>query len=128
MTACSHRSSLTRRGEEQLLRILETLARVELTDGLGFPQLIAETACRLPHDATVIAILPTLTAEIAASLGDLRQRGMSVTAVLNVYDEDDFVHDAARLLAVGHSFVLSADRESIVTVCREFRMGHGHTV
>ena len=38
----------TRRGPEQLLRILEALARVELTDGLSFTQLIAETACRLP--------------------------------------------------------------------------------
>src|SRR5208283_2750157 len=33
----------TRRGPEQLLLILESLARVELTDGLNFTQLIAET-------------------------------------------------------------------------------------
>jgi len=118
----------TRRGEEQLLRILEALARVELTDGLSFPQLIEETACRLPHDATVIAIVPALTAEIVAALGDLRQRGMSVTAVLNLYDEDDFVHGAAGLLAQGIPAFYLRDRDSIVTVCREFRMGHGHTV
>ncbi len=62
----------TRRGADQLLRILETLARVELTDGLSFPQLIAEAACRMPHDATVIAVLTTLTAEIAEALGELR--------------------------------------------------------
>ena len=111
-----------------MLRILEALARVELTDGLSFRQLVAETACRLPHDATVIAILPVLTAEIATALGGLRKRGMSVTAVLNVYDEDDFVHDAARLLAVGIPSFYLRDRDSIVTVCREFRMGHGHTV
>lgn len=118
----------TRRGAEQLLRVLEALARVELTDGLGFPQLVAETACRLPHDATVIALLPVLTAEMAAALGGLRQMGMSVTAVLNVYDEDDFVHDAARLMALGIPSFYLRDREAIVTVCREFRMGHGHTV
>ncbi len=118
----------TRRGADQLLRILETLARVELTDGLSFPQLITETACRLPHDATVIAVLTTLTAEIAEALGELRGRGMSVTAVLNVYAEDDFVQDAARLLALRIPSFYLPDREAIVTVCREYRMGHGHTV
>ena len=47
----------TRRGPEQLLRILETLARVELTDGLSFAQLVTETAGRIPRDATVVAIV-----------------------------------------------------------------------
>ena len=37
----------TQRGPEQLIRILETLARVELTDGLTFPQLILEAGSRL---------------------------------------------------------------------------------
>ena len=69
----------TRRGPEQLLRILESLARVELTDGLSFRQLIAETGCRLPRDATVIAVLPSLSAETATALGDLRRRGMAVS-------------------------------------------------
>jgi uncharacterized protein (DUF58 family) len=118
----------TRRGADQLLRVLETLARVELTDGLSFPQLIAETACRLPYDATVIAVLTTLTAEIVEALGELRERGMSVTAVLNVYAEDDFVEGAARLLAQGIPSFYLPNREAIVTVCREYRMGHGHTV
>jgi len=114
----------TRRGPEQLLRILETLARVELTDGLSFRQLIAETACRLPRDATVIAVLPSLSAEIAAALGDLRRRGMAVAAVLNLYDEDDFVRAAGRLLAEGIGACHLRDREAVVTVCRQYRMGH----
>ena len=38
-------------------RIQETLARVELTDGLTLPQLIVEAGARLPRDATVLAIL-----------------------------------------------------------------------
>ena len=37
------------------MRILETLARVELTDGLTLAQLITETGSRLPRDATVVA-------------------------------------------------------------------------
>jgi uncharacterized repeat protein (TIGR01451 family) len=114
----------TRRGPEQLLLILEALARVELTDGLSFPQLIAEAACRLPRDATVIAIVPSLSAEIAAALGDLRRRGMAVAAVLNLYDEDDFIQAAGRLLAEGIVACHLPDRASIVNVCRQYRMGH----
>jgi uncharacterized protein (DUF58 family) len=118
----------TRRGPEQLLLILEALARVELTDGLSFPQLIAEAACRLPRDATVIAVVPSLSAEIAAALGDLRRRGMAVAAVLNLYDEDDFIQAAGRLLAEGITACHLPDRESIVNVCRQYRMGHVQTV
>jgi hypothetical protein len=118
----------TRRGPEQLLRILEALARVELTDGLSFTQLIAETACRLPRDATVIAVVPSPTAEIAAALGDLRRRGMAVSAVLNLYDEDDFICAAGRLLGQGIGACHLRDRESIVTVCRQYRMGHVHAI
>jgi len=118
----------TRRGPEQLLRILESLARVELTDGLSFTQLIAETGCRLPRDATVIAVVPSPTAEIAAALGDLRRRGMAVAAVLNLYDEEDFAQAAGRLLAEGIAACHLRDRESIVTVCRQYRMGYVQTI
>ena len=37
----------TRRGPEQLMRILEALARVELTDGLSFSQLAVEITRRI---------------------------------------------------------------------------------
>src|SRR5262249_33437578 len=49
-----------RRGPEQFSRILEALARLELTEGRGltFPQLVVEATSRLPRDATVVAILP----------------------------------------------------------------------
>src|SRR5438128_9290781 len=47
----------TRRGVEQFQQIRETLARVEMTDGLSMPQLLAEVTSRLPRDATVAAIL-----------------------------------------------------------------------
>jgi uncharacterized repeat protein (TIGR01451 family) len=118
----------TRHGAEQLMRILETLARVELTDGLSFAQLIAETACRLPRDATVIVVIPVLSDVIAIALGDLRRRGMAVTAVLNLYGEEAFVEAAARLLAQGIGASHLHDREAVVNVCRQFRMGHVQTV
>ena len=66
----------TRRGPEQLMRILETLARVELTDGLNFAQLVGETTSRLPRDATVLAILPSVSTETAIALGNLRRHGL----------------------------------------------------
>ncbi len=72
----------TRRGPEQLLRILEALARLELTEGLSFAQLVIEAASRLPRDATVVAILPTAEPETAIALGNLKRRGYAVTAIL----------------------------------------------
>ena len=64
----------TEHGPEQLMRILETLARVELTDGLTFAQLVYETASRLPRDATVVALVPSVSTETAVALGSVRRR------------------------------------------------------
>jgi uncharacterized protein (DUF58 family) len=72
----------TRRGADQLQRVRETLARVELTDGLTFAQLITETTGRLPRDATIVAVLPDVTEETAIALGNLRRQGFAVTVVL----------------------------------------------
>src|SRR5207247_10090560 len=76
-----------RRGVEQFQRIRETLARVELTDGLTFAQLIAETDSRLPRDATVIAVLGQVTPETALALGSLRRRGYAVAAILVIFED-----------------------------------------
>ncbi len=84
----------TRRGPEQLMRILETLARVELTDGLSFAQLVLETAGRLPRDATVVAILASPSVETAMALGELRHKGLAVTAIINLYDDMEFERPA----------------------------------
>jgi len=110
----------TRRGAEQLVRILETLARVELTDGLTLAQLVTETASRLPRDATVLAILPSVTAEAAVALGNLRRHGFAVTVVLNVYQVHEFEESAGRLLAEGIEVRHLEDRASIGTLCRDY--------
>lgn len=89
----------TRRGVDQLMRILETLGRVELTDGLTFLQLVEEAASRLPRDATVVAVLSDVPAETALALGSLRRRGFAVTAVLVTADDDQFPQFAGRLMA-----------------------------
>jgi uncharacterized repeat protein (TIGR01451 family) len=91
----------TRRGVEQFQRIRETLARVELTDGLTFAQLLEEAGSRMPRDATVIAVLGAASPETALSLGALRRRGLAVTAILVVFDEDALQQAWIRLLAEG---------------------------
>ena len=63
------------------MRILETLARVELTDGLTMAQLVAETGSRLPRDATIVAIVTSVTEDTAVALGNLVRRGFAVTAI-----------------------------------------------
>lgn len=110
----------TRRGPEQLMRILESLARVELTDGLPFAALVSETASRLPRDATVVAILTRVTADTAMALGNLRRRGLAVVAILNVYEERDYAEAAGALLEQHIETRHLQDETAIGTICRSF--------
>jgi uncharacterized protein (DUF58 family) len=110
----------TRRGPEQLMRILETLARVELTDGLNLAQLIVETAGRLPRDATVLGLLPRVTAETVVALGNLRRRGFAVSTILNLYDQVDFDRASALLAAEGIEARHLRDRLAVGTICRDY--------
>ena len=91
----------TRRGLEQFQQIRQTLARLELSDGIPLPQLVLEVTPRLPRDATVLAILPAVPPEAAFSLGNLRKQGFAVTVVLVMLDEEDQVKAHGRLLAAG---------------------------
>jgi hypothetical protein len=91
----------TRRGVEQFQRIRETLARVELTDGFTFAQLVEETVPRVPRDATILAILPDVAVETALVLGNLRRRGFAVTVVLIQCDVHQLERCYGRLMAEG---------------------------
>ncbi len=110
----------TQRGVEQFTQILETLARLELTDGLDLPQLVTETSSRLPRDATVIAIMPTVTTEAAVALGTLRRNGYAVTAILNLFESHDFAKVAGMLIAEGIETRHLKDEQSVSTICRDF--------
>jgi uncharacterized protein (DUF58 family) len=116
----------TQRGASQLDRILRTLARLELTDGFTLPQLLAETTSRLPRDASVIAILTTVSEEAAIALGNLRRSGYAVTAVLVMFGGESEYFDwaeppgwVARLLAEGISFRRVDDEASLSRLCAE---------
>jgi uncharacterized protein (DUF58 family) len=108
----------TRRGAEQLMRILETLARAELTDGLSLSQLVAETASRLPRDATVVAILTKVTEETAVALGNLVRRGFAVTALVNIYDDREYSEAAGKLLAERIDARHLRNEASVSSVCQ----------
>ncbi|MCH7685820.1 MAG: DUF58 domain-containing protein [Planctomycetes bacterium] len=110
----------TRRGADQFMRIQETLARVELTDGLTFSQLVLETSSRMPRDASIIAILPHVPPETAVALGTLKRSGYAVTAVLTMYDdEQDYPTSAGRLLAEGIDVRQVEDDVMLAAVCSE---------
>lgn len=108
----------TRRGPEQLRRILEALARIELTDGLELSDLVGEATSRMPRDATIIAVLPQVTMRTAITLGLLKKRGFAVTAIVSLYDTYDFAVAAGPLLAQGINTHQLRDEASIPTVCR----------
>ena len=91
----------TRRGIEQFQRVREALARLELTDGLTFAQLVLEVTPRLPRDATVLAILPDVSIETSTTLGNLKRQGFAVTALLIGLDEENLAIGQGRLWAEG---------------------------
>jgi uncharacterized protein (DUF58 family) len=107
----------TRRSNAQLTEILQTLARVEKTDGMLFSQLVTESAAQLPMSASVIAILTRVTPEMAIALGNLRRRGMAVTAIINVFEDYHFADLSAPLLAERIETRHLKDRVAIPRIC-----------
>lgn len=107
----------TRRSGLQLNDILQTLARVEKTDGLAFDQLVVEASSDLPQSATVVAILTRVTPESAIALGNLRRRGLAVSAILNIFDDQLFAQASAYLLSEGVETRQLKDRAAIPRVC-----------
>jgi hypothetical protein len=105
----------TRRGFDQYQKIREALARLELTDGMTFAQLVIEMAPRMPKDATVIAVLPRVPVETSVALGQLRRQGFAVSAVLvGIADDgsDARVQAHGRLVAEGIRDVRSVNSEA----------------
>jgi len=102
----------TRRGIEQFQRIRETLARVELTDGLTAAHLILETNSRLPRDATVVALLPDVPVETALALGNLRRQGYAISVVLLALGDEQHEKAFGRLRAEGIMDIRHLNNES----------------
>jgi Protein of unknown function DUF58 len=115
----------TGKGLERFNRILETLARLEHTDGLEFPEMVGEAISRIPRDATVVPVLRKVTPAIAVSLGNLVRRGFLVTAVVISFDIDvtpDWASPpdwAEMLLAQGVDFRVVNTEESVTDLCAQ---------
>lgn len=111
---------LPNRGAEHFLTIRETLARLELTDGLTYPDMIADVASRMPRDASVIAILADVPPETAIALGNLRRSGYAVTAVVLMYDDErQFALCAGRLMAEGIEARRVDNEDSLTQLCSQ---------
>jgi uncharacterized protein (DUF58 family) len=124
----------TQRGFEQFQRIRESLARLELTDGLSFSELLMEATSRLPRDATIVAVLGDVTTETAISLGNMRRSGFAVYAIVvlqagetslggadgtRFMDSDVMVDKIGRLIAEGIN-VRHIDNEAAISdLCSE---------
>jgi uncharacterized protein (DUF58 family) len=109
----------TRTGVEQFERIRETLARLELTDGMSIAGLVHEVAGRLPRHATVVALLPVVSVETALTLGSLRRQGYAVTAILVLPDAADAEEAVSRLMAQGLFDIRTLQNEAdLPTLCQ----------
>ena len=115
----------TRRDADQFERILDTLARLELTDDFSFPELVHAAAGSLPRSATVVAIISHPTPETAAALGGLRKRGHSLLAIVITLGEPQARNWAvppewaATLLQEGVPFRAVADETEIINLCSQ---------
>lgn len=110
----------TRRGMEQVQQARELLARVELTDGLTFAQLLLESTRRIPRDASVIVVLPDVPEESALALGNLKRQGYAITVVLIMIGEEGLERCHGRLMAEGIRDIRSLDSEvHLPSLCQQ---------
>ena len=115
----------TRKSADNFLRILQTLARLELTDGLDFSGLVREAAVQLPRDATVVAVFSRVTPEMAQALGELARRGFLVTAIV-VFFGGEMLPDWAKppewaeiLLAQNINFHMVNSEDAVTNLCAQ---------
>lgn len=106
----------TRVGPDQLLRILAMLARLELTDGLTLPQLVGECMHRLPRNATVVVVVPTVDDATILAMSMLKRQGFVVAAVLNLWDDYAFSVASGPLLAAGIDTYQLKDEAGITSI------------
>jgi uncharacterized protein (DUF58 family) len=107
----------TGKAPDQFMRILRSLARLEKTDGLLFPDFVVQAMVRLPRDATVVVIISRVTVEKAVALGSLKRQGFAVTAIVNCHSEEHFIKASGILLGHGIESRHLKNENSIVQIC-----------
>ena len=88
----------TRRSPVQALQIVENLARVLPTDGLDIGQTILAHYEKLPRDAALIPVVPTVTEDLAIILAQMKLSGFAVTVFL-IKNQAAYERAAALLIA-----------------------------
>jgi uncharacterized protein (DUF58 family) len=97
-----------------LPEIMETLARLELRDGLTLAEMLQAEYIRLPRDAALILIVPTVPPRLLQAIARLKTTGF-VVAVFVVLNHEEFPAIRARLSEEGVA-AFHIEREADLTV------------
>ncbi len=115
----------TGKGGEKMKQVLETLARLEHTDGLDFAEMLGTIISKIPRDATVIPVLRQVTPATAGAHGELGHRCFRVTPGVVAFGGEsgpDWAQPpawAALLLAHGIDFRIVNSEEAVMNLCAE---------
>ena len=88
----------TRKAAEQGRLILDTLARVDYTDGLTIDKALQSSIQHISRNATILLITSEVTDDLAVTLGLLKESGFS-TSVFIIDDERAYFRALERLAA-----------------------------
>ncbi len=84
------------KGDAQMGRILETLAHLELRDGLTAAELISSEYESWPREASLLVIVPALGPDLVQQLARLREAGFVIT-VFVVRNQEEYLVGRAQL-------------------------------
>lgn len=107
------------RGPNHLREIMRTLARLEITDGLTFSELLVECESQLSAETTLLVILQQAEPETIAALISLQRRGRAVAVIINTHDINDYSSIAGPLIASRIPTFHLASADAISDVCRQ---------
>ncbi len=108
----------TGRGPAHFQQIHRALARLERTDGLSLQELLVETQCRMPRDASVIVVLQEIDDTAALALGMLRRQGYAVSAIINNYENEAYTMATTRLMSQKIKTYHLLGESSISEICK----------
>lgn len=108
------------RGPVHLKDFVRRLARLELTDGLTLPKLLAESESQISRETTLLVILQSCDEATASSIIGMSRRGWEVAVIINTLDINDFSSIAGPLIATSIPVFHLADPNSVTDVCRSF--------
>ena len=86
------------KGPAHMARILETLAHLELREGLSCADMISNEYESWPREASLLVIVPALPADLVAQLARLRSAGFIIT-VFVIRNQEEYLVGRARLAA-----------------------------